>query len=61
MKFLFRCDVCGLLTEVEGRVGESPRAGLCSCGGELKRRFLPLNVIYRGSGFYTTDKALYDE
>jgi putative FmdB family regulatory protein len=29
------------------------------CGGELVRLFDTPNVVYHGSGFYQTDKALY--
>ena len=61
MKFLFVCKECGLPVEVEGKIGETPIAPHCSCGGELRRSYIPLNVVYRGSGFFTTDKALYDD
>ena len=31
------------------------------CAGTLERIFDPHNVTYHGSGFYTTDKALYEK
>jgi predicted nucleic acid-binding Zn ribbon protein len=30
------------------------------CGGELVRVYDSPNIIYRGSGFYHTDKVLYE-
>lgn len=29
------------------------------CGGDLRRSFNVPNIVYKGSGFFQTDKALY--
>ncbi len=34
--------------------------GSVVCGGELERVFDVPNITYHGSGFYHTDKVLYD-
>jgi predicted nucleic acid-binding Zn ribbon protein len=44
--------------EVEYSPGQD--AFRISCGGVLVRVFDQPTVIYRGSGFYTTDKVLYE-
>ena len=55
MKYIFRCRNCGETHEYElGMNDERPR--LCRCGGDYQRVFTSPNVLYRGSGFYSTDK-----
>lgn len=50
----YRCTRCHHLFEEFHRVGESP--GPCPiCGGPAQRVFTSVGLIFKGSGFHTTD------
>jgi putative FmdB family regulatory protein len=53
--YVYRCQQCG--TTLERRQGfEDPPLTECEeCSGELRRVLQPVSVIFKGSGFYTTD------
>jgi putative FmdB family regulatory protein len=53
--YRFRCDRCG--TEFRELVPwGAPRVRCFGCGADQVTRLLsPFGVIYKGSGFYTTD------
>jgi len=59
MIYTFRCKQCNETTEVEHSINE-PHPTICVCGGKLRRVFNKPNVHYRGSGYYSTDKKLYE-
>jgi len=58
----FKCNKCGEKTEVNFpfSVKKIEITSKHECGGEWEKIFSKPNIIYRGSGFYTTDKVLYD-
>lgn len=56
--YVFECPSHGVTEKVLGF--HDPKPELCECGEPLKRKYTPPNIIYVGSGFYTTDKVLYD-
>lgn len=61
MEFTFKCNRCEKPVTVLGRIGETPETPpRCDCGGKFVRVFQALGTRYRTSGFYQTDKALYD-
>lgn len=60
MKYTFRCKACDKTFEIEHGMHEPHPAKCPECGGRLVRRFNKPNVHYHGSGFYTTDKVLYE-
>ncbi|TMI75566.1 MAG: hypothetical protein E6H05_06475 [Bacillati bacterium ANGP1] len=50
----YRCTRCDHLFEVHHEVGGTP--GPCPvCGGPARRVFSSVGLIFKGSGFYTTD------
>lgn len=50
----YRCPVCGHQFEVFHDVGESP--GPCPvCGGTPRKVFNSVGLIFKGSGFHSTD------
>jgi len=50
----YRCTRCDRLFEVHHEVGGTP--GPCPvCGGPARRIFTSVGLIFKGSGFYTTD------
>ena len=53
----YECDVCGMRFERRRHFGD-PHPTTCLAGHEgLHRIFSPLPIIFRGSGFYTTDSG----
>lgn len=57
--YRFICTACHSPLEQVHRFDE-PHPTTCKCGGRLRHIFNVPNVTYHGSGFYTTDKVLYD-
>jgi putative FmdB family regulatory protein len=53
----YKCEKCGRKTEVFARVGEEPLRDCVVCHGPLRKVFHPAGIIFKGSGFYTTDYA----
>ena len=53
--YAYRCADCG--AEIEKRQGfaEAPLTTCESCGGSLRRLLFAAGVIFKGSGFYSTD------
>jgi len=50
----YRCTVCNHLFDVYHEVGGTP--GPCPvCGGTARRIFTSVGLIFKGSGFHTTD------
>lgn len=51
----YQCPACGHTFEVFRRVSDSPDGACPRCETQGKRVFSPVGVIFKGSGFYTTD------
>lgn len=50
----YQCPSCG--REQEIRQGfDDPSPGCPDCGTLMRRRLFPAGVVFRGSGFYSTD------
>jgi putative FmdB family regulatory protein len=51
----YLCRSCGTVTEViHSMLADGPT--ICErCGGALRRVFYPTGIIFKGSGFYSTD------
>lgn len=56
MVYTFRCRKCAQDVEVEHKINEPHPKTHKGCGGQLVRKFQAPSVVYKGSGFYTTDK-----
>jgi putative FmdB family regulatory protein len=53
--YLYKCKACGLI-EVQQSIHEQS-LNLCpDCGmGGLTKQFIPADIQFKGSGFYSTD------
>ncbi len=51
----YQCERCAKLTDVKHGFKETNTETCPACGGELKRRFTPAGIVFKGSGFYVTD------
>ena len=53
----YKCDNCGNVFDVRQRFQDEPRYECPKCQHIARRTFHAPPVIYKGSGFYTTDYA----
>jgi putative FmdB family regulatory protein len=51
----YNCKRCGETIEVFQSFSEKPLRKHRDCGGELKKVFHARGVVFKGSGFYSTD------
>ncbi|MCX7621491.1 MAG: FmdB family transcriptional regulator [Acidimicrobiales bacterium] len=51
----YRCRDCGHELEVQQSFHDDPLTECPSCGGDLRKRFSPIGITFKGSGFYKTD------
>lgn len=51
----YKCKTCGEVFEITRSASDTAQVGCPGCGGDTKRVFSPVGVVFKGSGFYTTD------
>jgi len=51
----YRCSKCGHQFEIQQRMSDEPVTTCPKCQGKLTKVIYPTGVIYKGSGYYTTD------
>jgi len=51
----YACANCGHRFEVRQRVVDEPISVCPKCGGPTRRVFHPVGIIFKGSGWYSTD------
>jgi putative FmdB family regulatory protein len=51
----YQCRSCGQITEVVHSMTEDGPSTCERCGGALRRVLYPTGIIFKGSGFYSTD------
>ncbi len=51
----YQCRSCGQITEVVHPMTEEGPTTCERCGGQLRRVLYPTSIIFKGSGFYSTD------
>jgi putative FmdB family regulatory protein len=51
----YACRQCGHRVEVVQSLSDEPLKTCGVCGGELRKVFHPAGVLFKGSGFYSTD------
>lgn len=49
------CSSCGNRLEVVQRFTDAPLSQCGICGGPLRKVFHPAGIVFKGSGFYSTD------
>lgn len=51
----YACTACG--ERVEAKQGfDDPPLEICElCGGKLRKLYSPVGIVFKGSGFYSTD------
>ena len=51
----YRCTNCGHELEVLQKLSDKPLTVCPVCQGKLAKKLYPAGVIFKGSGFYSTD------
>ena len=51
----YACTNCGVRVEVFQRLSEPPLEMCAACGGHMRKVFFPAGIVFKGSGFYSTD------
>jgi putative FmdB family regulatory protein len=51
----YRCDACGHEFQRKQHMSDDPERVCPECEGPVRRLIQPVGVIFKGSGFYTTD------
>lgn len=51
----YACLDCGAHVEVVQSFGDDPLVVCTACGGRLRKVFHPAGILFKGSGFYSTD------
>ncbi|OLB81941.1 MAG: hypothetical protein E6I81_02085 [Chloroflexi bacterium] len=57
----YRCSNCGHQFEIQQRMSDDPLKVCPKCQGKLTKILYPTGVIFKGSGFYTTDYGAPDK
>lgn len=51
----YRCTSCGHEFEVVQKMSDAPLVTCPKCSGKLQKKMYAAGVIFKGSGYYTTD------
>jgi putative FmdB family regulatory protein len=51
----YACTACGERTEARQSFDDPPLEECPLCGGQLRKLFSPVGIVFKGSGFYATD------
>lgn len=51
----YACTSCGERTEAKQGFDDPPLEDCPHCGGKLRKLYSPVGIVFRGSGFYSTD------
>jgi putative FmdB family regulatory protein len=51
----YACTACGERTEARQTFDDPPLQECAKCGGGLRKLYSPVGVVFKGSGFYSTD------
>jgi len=53
--YQYRCTECGEDLEAVQKFSDAPLTICPTCGGQLRKVFNAVGVVFKGSGFYRTD------
>lgn len=53
--YQYRCTSCGSDLEAVQKFSDDPLTVCPDCGGDLRKVFSAVGVVFKGSGFYATD------
>lgn len=51
----YECQTCGIRFEKKQRVHDQPLRYCPECGNQVRKVLHPVGIVFKGSGFYSTD------
>lgn len=54
--YVYECKTCGEFDKWQS-FSESPLSACPTCGGPVRKLITPAPIVFKGSGWYSTDKA----
>jgi putative FmdB family regulatory protein len=51
----YACTSCGERTEAKQSFSDPPLEECSVCSGRLRKLYSPVGIVFKGSGFYSTD------
>jgi putative FmdB family regulatory protein len=51
----YACTACGERTEAKQGFDDPPLEECPQCAGRLRKMYSPVGIVFKGSGFYSTD------
>lgn len=51
----YACTACGERTEARQGFDDPPLEACPHCGGKLRKLYSPVGIVFKGSGFFSTD------
>jgi putative FmdB family regulatory protein len=51
----YACTACGERTEAKQGFDDPPLEECPKCSGKLRKLYSPVGIVFKGSGFYSTD------
>ncbi len=51
----YACTSCGERTEARQSFDDPPLETCLVCGGKLRKLYSPVGIVFKGTGFYSTD------
>lgn len=56
----YACTACGERLEAKQGFDDPPLEDCPKCGGKLRKLYSPVGIVFKGSGFYSTDAKKKD-
>jgi putative FmdB family regulatory protein len=53
--YTYRCENCGVQFERQQKFSEQPLTRCPECGKNVRKVYTPVGIVFKGSGFYSTD------
>ena len=54
--YTYRCESCGVQFERNQKFSDAPLTRCPECGKKsLRKVYMPVGIVFKGSGFYSTD------
>jgi len=53
--YSYKCENCGEVFDKLGKAGGNGKVKCVECKSDTQRVFSPVGIIFKGSGFYSTD------
>lgn len=59
--YTYKCNGCSRVLEVQHGMNEIVNLETCECGWDYVKVFTPAGIVFKGSGFYSTDRGGNDK